>query len=209
MDSKKNSYRIRTAFSIVLLCLLFSYDCGLSEKEMDVMYQRGVALFVANKREEALKVFKELYEEDEDYKDVKFVMGKLLYYNRKFKEAEELFQELSDEDPNNYNALGWLIKTQFAETPLKKDLAENLERFLSKDSENLEVLFISARILEETGKPDQAIIAYQKILSQTRMLAFAHRQLEYIYRKANLEKKAAFHNQKYLELTGKSDSQKE
>ncbi|MBM9498967.1 tetratricopeptide repeat protein [Leptospira sp. 201903071] len=196
--------------SFVLVFLSFLYlNCGLSEKEMETMYEKGTALFVANQRNEALKIFQELYEEDEDYKDVKLLIGKLLYYDRKFQQAEEVFQEISDKDPANYNALGWLIKAQFASTPLKKELTENLQNFLSKDTENAEILFISGRLLEETGKPDQAILAYKKIISQTGILALSHRQLEILYRNARLEKKASYHNKKYLELIGKSDSSKE
>ncbi|MCG6167175.1 tetratricopeptide repeat protein [Leptospira sp. FAT2] len=205
MDSKSVFFKTKLSFIIILCHSTILLNCGLSEKEMDSMYQRGIALFVANQREEALKIFSELYKQDEDYKDVKLVTGKLLYYNRRFEEAEKIFQELSDDDSADYNALGWLIKAQFAGTPLKKELMENLQKFLSKDSENLEILFISARLLEETGKSDQAILAYQKIIAQTRMLAFSHRQLENIYRKAKLEKKAAYHNQKYLDLLGKSE----
>ncbi|XDD51125.1 tetratricopeptide repeat protein [Leptospira sp. WS92.C1] len=208
MDSKKRSIRIKIGYLLLLWFLPFLTACGLSEKEMDVQYQKGIALFVANKRDEALKVFKDLYKEDEDYKDVKLIIGKLLYYNRKFQEAEELFQEMSDDDPTNYNVLAWLIKTQFAGTPLKKELSDNLQKFLTKDSENLEVLFISAKLLEETGKPDQAILAYQKIVSQSQMIGFAHLQLENIYKKAKMEKKASYHNRKYLDILGKSEVDK-
>lgn len=207
MDSNKF---ITTSKSIVfgfITILLFALNCGPSEREIESLYQKGTSLFIANKRDEALKVFRELYKEDAEYKDVKFVLGKLLYYNRKFKEAEEIFQEMSNDDSANYNALGWLIKTQFAGAPLKKELSDNLQKYLSKDSENIDILFISARILEETGKPDQAILAYQKIISQTQLIAFAHNQLKNIYSKAKLEKKASFHNQKYLDLLGKSDDQ--
>lgn len=190
LDSKSLILQTRLSFFLLLttFCLFLS-DCGPSEKEMEVMYQKGISLFIANKRDEALKVFKDLYKENENYKDVKFMLGKLLYYNRRFQDAEKIFQEISDKDDTDYNALGWLIKTQFAETPLKKDLTDNLEKYLSKNSENIEILFISARLLEETGKSDQAILAYQKIISQTQLIAFSHSQLKNIYSTAKLDKK--------------------
>ncbi|WP_420843586.1 tetratricopeptide repeat protein [Leptospira adleri] len=206
----KAEYGEKNKIFLLLIFSCFLYGgCGPSEKEMEAMYERGTALFVANQRDEALKIFQALDKEDDEYKDVKLLIGKLLYYNRKFQQAEEVFQKISDDDPSNYTALGWLIKAQFAGTPLKKELTENLQKFLSKDTENAEILFISARLLEETGKPDQAILAYKKIISQTGILALSHRQLETIYEKARLEKKAAYHHRKYLELSGKSDSSKE
>ncbi|WP_001037113.1 tetratricopeptide repeat protein [Leptospira interrogans] len=206
LDSKSLILQTRLSFFLLLttFCLFLS-DCGPSEKEMEVMYQKGISLFIANKRDEALKVFKDLYKENENYKDVKFMLGKLLYYNRRFQDAEKNFQEISDKDDTDYNALGWLIKTQFAETPLKKDLTDNLEKYLSKNSENIEILFISARLLEETGKSDQAILAYQKIISQTQLIAFSHSQLKNIYSTAKLDKKAAYHHQKYLDLMGQTN----
>ncbi len=58
LDSK--SLLLQTRLTFLLLqtsyCLFLSV-CGPSEKEMEVMYQKAISLFIANKRDEALNVF--------------------------------------------------------------------------------------------------------------------------------------------------------
>ncbi|TGK43534.1 tetratricopeptide repeat protein [Leptospira andrefontaineae] len=170
---------------------------------MDKKYKQGLDLFLLNKRQEALKVFREIYSEDPNYKEIRLLIGKLLYYDRKFKESETIFKEAFEEDETNWNALNWIIKSQFASRPLSKEIVDNLHLYLSKESENPEVLFISGRLLEESQKTDQAIATYERIVSHRFKLALAHERLAEIYEKAKLGKKAEFHKNQYKLLSGR------
>ncbi|WP_167882317.1 tetratricopeptide repeat protein [Leptospira langatensis] len=170
---------------------------------MEEKYAKAMNLFWVNKRAEALKLLLEIYDKDSDYKDTLLVIGKINYYDLKFPEAKKYFEKLYDKNPENLNALLWIIKSQFAAGIRDKSIFENLQTFMKRDPNNLEVLYISGRLLEEAGKTDLAIQSYNQILLQIPQIAFAHKQLAEIYKKANLSEKADFHSNQFQALTRK------
>ncbi|TGK00828.1 hypothetical protein EHO59_12930 [Leptospira semungkisensis] len=156
-----------------------------------------------NKRADATKLLKEIYDEKPGYRDVIFILGKAYYYDLKFPDAIRLFQEAWDKDPDNISALLWIIKTQFAAGIRDKAFLENIQTYAKHDPANIELLFINGRILEEAGKTDQAIQSYNQVIMQTLPLALSHKRLAEIYKKANIPQKASFHERKFENLTAK------
>ncbi|TGK17844.1 tetratricopeptide repeat protein [Leptospira fluminis] len=201
---RKDSIKKRVWISVVvpIFCFATLGNCGPDEKKLDEKYGRAQALFGANKRAEATKLLKEIYEAKSDFKDIAFVLGKAYYYDLKFQDAIRCFQDASSKDRENLVPLLWVIKSQFAAGIRDKSIFENIQSYVKRDAGNIELLFMNGRLLEEAGKTDQAIQSYNQIVMQTLPLALAHKRLAEIYKKANIPAKADFHRRKFENLRG-------
>ncbi|WP_156860684.1 tetratricopeptide repeat protein [Leptospira fainei] len=201
------SFRIRSRrvpIGLLIVASLFLFNqCGPDEKKLEEKYNKAQGLFWANKRVEAAKLLKEVYDAKPDYKDVSFTLGRAYYFDMKFQDALKCFTEAYDKDRENLTPLLWIIKTQFAAGIRDKSLFDNIQSFAKRDAGNIELLFMNGRLLEESGKTDQAIQSYNQVVLQTLPLALAHKRLAEIYKKANITQKANFHQRKFENLTSK------
>ncbi|TGK15079.1 hypothetical protein EHO62_16835 [Leptospira kmetyi] len=193
LEMRKNGMKIALC---VLLIFSISY-CSDEDKEIRDRYTKALQEYESRQRADSLKDFYIIYKSDPDYKETRILLGKLHYYDYKFSEAKKFFQEAYEKDSNNYNALLWVIKTQFALKEKPETILENLQKYLALDSSNIEALYIKGKILENTGKIDLAILNFEQITYQTGKIALAHKSLNEIYRKAGLDKKAEYHKERY------------
>ncbi|WP_241555947.1 tetratricopeptide repeat protein [Leptospira yasudae] len=179
------------------LFILFIWNCSQDDKELKDRYTKALKEYESKQRVEALKDFYLVYKADPDYKETRILLGKLHYYDYKFAEAKRFFQEAYEKNSENYHALLWVIKVQFALKEKPETILENLQKYLALDPSNIEALYIKGKILENTGKIDLAILNFEQITYQAGKIALAHKSLNEIYQKVGLDKKAEYHKERY------------
>ncbi|EQA38093.1 tetratricopeptide repeat protein [Leptospira inadai serovar Lyme str. 10] len=170
-------------FAIIILIYCNSFSCGgLDETEKKKLYLEAYKYYELNNRAEAERTFRRIYESDPSYQDTALFIGKIHYFNRDFKEAEKYFMEARELFPENLSPLLWLIKCQFAQQKDKTALKNNIQDYLKRDSENLDVLYIKGRISEEAGDLQTAILAYTQLKASSAKVALAYIRLSEIYK---------------------------
>ncbi len=192
--------KIKIQILIITILCISGYFCSNENKELNDRYLNALRKYESGQRVEALKDLHIIYKSDPDYKETRILLGKLNYYEYKFEEAKKFFQEAYDKDSENYGALLWIAKTQFALKEKPEPILENIQKYLALDSSNIEALYIRGKILENTGKIDLAILNYQQITYQSDKLALAHKSLYEIFEKAGLSQKAEYHKERYQSL---------
>lgn len=102
----------------------------------------------------------------------------------RFKEAESLCRQILKGEPNNVDALHLLGVLMYRQEKLQES-AELISKAVEIDPEYAEGHYNLANVLDELGKPDQAIASFQRAIKLNPDYAKAHYNLGIIFKEQN------------------------
>ncbi len=164
-------------------------------------YDAAIALYHKKQLKQSLKLFSDIYDINPNYKDISLYIGKIHYFGGKFKEAEEFLDSALAKDTVNLNNKVWSLKVKFAlagDKESQEKVIKLAEDILKKDSANLEVLSLLAKLYFKTGALEKSMNVYKKIISFSDEIALAHFELGKIYKAADIKAES----DKHLKIAG-------
>ncbi len=194
---KRNKLIIRNLniVYILLCCLTCSKDFEFIQEE----YQSGKIEYLKGNLEKSKTHFLSVKKREPDFEDIGLYLAKIEYYQGKFEQSSKSFSDLIDNETYGYQAYLLKLKSDYAYRKDRSQLLIEVGDGLKKDSSNLDLLILAAKLNEELGQISQAILYYGRILNESDKLILAHKELKKIYQKAGLEERVLYHSKK-LEL---------
>jgi tetratricopeptide (TPR) repeat protein len=184
------------------ICIwLFGLGCSQNSEELKKEYSLGKVEFAKGNLDGAKKYFVKVKEANSSYEDVPLYLAKIDYYQGKFPQASEALADLVDHETYGYQAALLKLKSDYAYRKDRALLLGEIEEALRKDSGNLDLLILSAKLHKELGQISQAILNFQRVLNESDKLILAHKELLEIYKQVGIADRVNFH-QKKLELWG-------
>ncbi len=178
--------------SLLVLIVMLS-SCSDHNTDLKQEYELGKLEYIKGRLEGAKKKFTNVNSYEPNYKDVSLYLGKIEFYQGHFLKASQIFSSLLDDDTYGYQAFLLKIKSDFFYQKDRSKLLEEVGAALNKDSSNLELLLLSAKLHEELGKIPEAIQCYERIVQETDVIILSHKELHRIYQRLGFEEKVQFH----------------
>lgn len=178
-------------FLIMLIPIIMS--CSDHKAELKQEYELGKLEYAKGRLASAKKKFTNVESFEPKYKDVSLYLGKIEFYQGHFLKASQIFSSLLDDEEYGYQAFLLKLKADFLFQKDRSKLLEEVGAALNKDSSNLELLLLSAKLNEELGKIAEAIQCYERIVQETDAILLSHKELNRIYKRLGMEDKVQFH----------------
>jgi tetratricopeptide (TPR) repeat protein len=180
----------------LILVLLLIASCSGKNEKIIKEYGLGKAEFAKGNLEASRTHFSKVHDSDSSYEDVPLYLAKIEYYQGNFAGASVAFRELLDDDIYGYQALILKLKSDYAHRKDRSELLKEVGEALKKESGNLDLLILSAKLNEELGQTSQAILYYQRVLNEADKLIIAHKELRKIYQKVGIQERVNYHTYK-------------
>ncbi|MDX1957396.1 MAG: hypothetical protein SFU98_02430 [Leptospiraceae bacterium] len=181
---------MKSCFSLFLLLIFLFFDCSRDDKNLSTKYEKALSLFNQHKLEQSLKIFLEIEQESSSYRNIDVYIGKIYYYQIELNKAESYFVNAIQKDKNDINPFFWLIKTEYLQKKNPEKLLSKINYYLTKDSNNQEILYLRANVCKSLNKFEDAIKSYERIISSSDKLVYSYLELGKIYKDAGDFKKA-------------------
>jgi len=135
-----------------------------STKYPSIVYYSGVAAYKSNRPEDAAMMFREyLNTGSEEYEKDSYMYLNMIYQALKnYDEQENILERASAKFPLSLDFLYNLVNVHIATKNMDK-LLSTINKILEIDPNDEKVLPIKARLLESTGKNDEALEIYQRL----------------------------------------------
>jgi tetratricopeptide (TPR) repeat protein len=200
---------MKNKIGIVIICIwLFGLGCSQNREELKKEYGLGKVEFAKGNLDGARKHFVKAKEANSSYEDVPLYLAKIDFYQGKFPQASEEFADLVDHDVYGYQAHLLKLKSDYAYRKDRDLLLKEIEEALKKDSSNLDLLILSAKLHKELGQISKAILYYERVLNESDKLILAHKELLEVYKQAGITDRVRFHEKKLELWAGEITNQK-
>jgi len=179
--------------------LIFVYallSCSGNQDELKREYSLGKDEFMKGNLEGSKKHFKQVLKFESSYEDVSLYIAKIEYYQGHFALASKAFELLLDDKSYGFQAQILKLKSDYANQKDRAILLSEIGNAIKKDSSNLDLLILSAKLHEELGQISQSIFYYQRVLNESEKIILAHKALREIYQKVGLNERANYHLKK-------------
>ncbi|GBF52097.1 hypothetical protein LPTSP4_36350 [Leptospira ryugenii] len=184
---------MRVCFVFAFLCIL---SCQGDTEALKKEYGLGKVEFAKGNLDGAKKHFQKIISEDTSFEDVPLYLAKIDFYKGNFEKASKDLSELIEDDTYGYQAYLLKVKADYAYRKDRSVLLKEVGEALKKDSSNLDLLIIAAKLHEELGQLPQTILYYGRVINESDKVLLAHKELKKIYEKAGIEERVKYHTRK-------------
>ena len=169
-----------------MICALATVRCGPDAEAVNKMYRTASKHLVKKEYDLALRMCRDILNNDPDYTNARVMIGKIHFFNNKIKTAEEHFREARDRDDRSIDALYWLARVQ-GKNPRKHDIAlKNLELLLKMDGNHIGAWYEKGLLLELRKDNKGAMNAFRLAASKGSKIGYAHLKLARIYKNSGI-----------------------
>ena len=159
-------------------------------------YGLGKVEFAKGNLDGSKKHFLKVQNIESGFEDVPLYLAKIDYYQGHFEQASKTFSKLIEDETYGYQAHLLKLKSDYAYRKDRSKLLKEIGNGLKKDSSNLDLLILAAKLHEEIGQISQSILYYERVLNESDKLILAHKELRKIYQKAGIAERVDYHSKK-------------
>ncbi|TGK87204.1 hypothetical protein EHQ23_07350 [Leptospira bourretii] len=188
----------------IFFILLLAIGCGNSHEINLQKYMLAKGYYLQGDLNNSAKIFKEIYEDDPEFEDVDLHLIKIEFYRGNFPQSLEFIESALESGRWNQQALIFKTRIYLLNSDKKEELIPIVEKMLKLDSSNLDALLLAGKVYELQNKTSDAIIAYNRIISETERIRTAHLQLSKIYNKIGLKANSGIHESAAKKLLDES-----
>ncbi|TGK77521.1 hypothetical protein EHQ24_19135 [Leptospira noumeaensis] len=178
---------------IYLFLFLLAIGCGNSQEINLQKYVLAKGYFFKGDLNNSEKIFKEIYEDDSEFEDVDLHLIKIEFYRGNFPESLELIESTLERGRWNQQALAFKTRIYLLNPEKKDELLPLVEKLLKLDSSNIDALLLAGKVYTIHNKISDAIIVYNRVISETDRIRSAHLELSKIYKNLGIKENAEMH----------------
>ncbi|TGL38893.1 tetratricopeptide repeat protein [Leptospira perdikensis] len=187
---------------IPFIVLLLLIGCGNSQETNFQKYLLAKGYFLQGDLSNSSKIFKEIYSDDSEFEDVDLHMIKIEFYRGNFQECLELIDSALESGRWTQQALVYKIRVFLLNPEKRGELLPLVEKMLKLDSSNLDALLLAGKVYTIHNKTSDAIMVYNRVLSETDRIHTAHIELSKIYKHLGLKENSDLHENLAKKITG-------
>ncbi len=193
---------------IIAFSVLCFVGCNQHEQTLIHEYNLGKEEYRKGNLAGSKKHFKRAVSIKTDYRDVPLYLAKIAYYQGKYEDVGYQLETMLNDETYAYQANLLKLKNDFVFSKDRVGLSKALENALAKDSSNLEILLMAAKVSEELGQIGHSILLYERTIQESSKIALAHQNLFRIYNQAGIKERAKYHSKKFELWNEKHEYQK-
>ncbi|TGK45444.1 tetratricopeptide repeat protein [Leptospira bouyouniensis] len=178
---------------VLLFLLLVIIGCGDTKEVNFQKYLIAKGHFLRGDLSNSAKLFKEIYEDDNEFEDVDLHLIKIEFYRGNFQECLSLIDSALENGRWTQQALIYKTRIFLLNPDKKNELLPLVEKMLKLDSSNLDALLLAGKIYSLNNKTSDAITSYNRVLSESKNLRIAHLELSKIYKDLGLKENSEKH----------------
>lgn len=178
---------------ILYIALLLLVGCGNSQETNFQKYLIAKGFFLQGDLSKSAKLFKEIYEDDSEFEDVDLHMIKIEFYRGNFPESLDLIETALENGRWTQQALVYKIRIFLLNPDKRNELLPLLDKMLKLDSSNLDALLLAGKVYTIQNKTSDAIMVYNRVLSESDRIRTAHLELSKIYKNLGLKENSDLH----------------
>lgn len=192
---------------ILYLVVVLLVGCGNSQNENLQKYLIAKGFYLQGDLAKSAKLFKEIYEDDPNFEDADLHMIKIEFYRGNFSESLDLIETALENGRWTQQVLVYKIRVYLLNPEKRNELLPLVDKMLKLDSSNLDALLLAGKVYTVQNKTSEAIMAYNRVLSEADRIRTAHLELSKIYKDLGLNEKSDIHESKAKKIADSSASE--
>lgn len=162
---------------IALATFILLLSCSADPQKLAQKYKEATELYQQRRTQDALKLYQEILNEDQDFPGAMLMAGKIHYFENRLPEAERHFRDLVNRDHGHPDGTYWLAKTIAVQQARRSEAIELLDQLLKRDATHSEAWILKGSLLEEKKDLTGALTCYRAAVAIEPSLANAHMRL--------------------------------